>query len=97
MFDLACRALLPGIIDSHVHAGADTIANFRRADDSGDYACMRERLRKMGITSVRTCGDCRDDILALRERIKIRSAEGPRIYTCGGSFQEKNGHSNSTV
>ena len=97
VFDLAGCSLLPGLIDSHVHAGADTIANFRRADDSGDYASMRERLRKTGVTAVRTCGDCRDDILALREKIRSRSAEGPRIYTCGGSFQAKNGHPNSTV
>ena len=97
MFDLACRALLPGIIDSHVRTSANTIVSFRIATDFSDYSCMRECLRKMGITAVRTCGDCRDDILALRERIKSRSAEGPRIYTCGGSFQEKSGHSNSTV
>ena len=40
VFDLACRGLLPGIIDSLVHTCADTIANFRIATDFTDYSCI---------------------------------------------------------
>jgi imidazolonepropionase-like amidohydrolase len=59
--------IIPGLIDSHAHAGESTVA----------------RYLSYGVTSVRHVGGNLDRLTSLRARILADSASGPRLYLSG--------------
>lgn len=105
VIDVQGKALMPGLIDVHVHLG-DTVINssahrgertFGGAAFSHNYRYARETLLKYGVTTVRSLGDYLDDILQLRQDIADGRIIGPRVFTSGPSFQQRGGHPGSTV
>lgn len=68
--DLAGDFVLPGLIDTHVHAtliGDDALSLFLAA----------------GVTSVRDVGGALDHVLRLREATASGALLGPRLFVCG--------------
>src|SRR5688572_10572769 len=59
--------IIPGLIDSHAHAGESTVA----------------RYLSYGVTSVRHVGGNLDRLTSLRARILADSVPGPRLYLSG--------------
>jgi imidazolonepropionase-like amidohydrolase len=93
--DLKGRALLPGLIDAHVHVVAtmanlaqnallpDALIAFRAA------GIMREMLHR-GFTTVRDLGGA---TLGLRLAWEEGLFEGPRLVLCGKALSQTGGHS----
>ena len=59
--------VIPGLIDSHVHAASWTLTRFL----------------SYGVTSVRSMGGPNDEIAALRDSVSLSSLIGPRMYISG--------------
>lgn len=103
VIDLEGLTILPGFIEAHLHMGGITkIANLRSTSFGGsfltnNYEDLRMSTLKCGVTTVRSCGDYLDDAVKLRNAIENDEFVGPRIITCGRSFQQKGGHPGSTV
>ena len=95
--DLGGRALLPGLIDAHVHV----ISDLQRSPGFGPppplhgeeprpdalrwfvLANVARALLAAGITTVRDVGSPDDEALTLREAIRLGLVDGPRMLTCG--------------
>jgi imidazolonepropionase-like amidohydrolase len=65
--DVAGRWIIPGLIDSHVHAERWTLRGFLA----------------YGVTSVRDAGGLQDSVIFLRDDIASGTAEGPRLFIAG--------------
>lgn len=68
--DLTGKCVLPGLIDTHVHAtliGDEALGLFLAA----------------GVTSARDVGGALDAVLGLRERLHSGELLGPRLFVCG--------------
>jgi imidazolonepropionase-like amidohydrolase len=61
------RWIIPGLIDSHVHASSWTLTRFL----------------SYGITSVRSLGGPNDEMAALRDSVALNSLIGPRMFISG--------------
>jgi imidazolonepropionase-like amidohydrolase len=59
--------VIPGLIDSHVHASAWTLTRFL----------------SYGVTTIRSMGGPRDSIAVLRDAVSLGSTLGPRMYVSG--------------
>jgi len=59
--------VVPGLIDSHVHAASWTL----------------NRFLAYGITSIRSMGGPQDEMVALRDSVSLGSRVGPRMYISG--------------
>ncbi|RLU86342.1 hypothetical protein CTZ27_25585 [Streptomyces griseocarneus] len=97
---LAGKAVLPGLIDAHVHLGG---LGFRSTPPFGgraatdDYAAAREGALRYGVTTQRSLGDFLHDSIAVRDGIENGVLAGARVVTSGPSFQVEGGHPNATV
>src|SRR5262249_15673297 len=97
--DLAGRALIPGLIDCHVHLCLDP-AVFEaeaqtRGSDEHELAAMRDRAEAMvraGITTARDLGGGRFLELAVRDAIARGDALGPRLLCAGQPVTSPMGH-----
>ncbi len=89
VIDLAGKTLMPGIINSHIHAigqppepmsGAEPIL----AGVPGLFLAskLREALR-MGVTTVRDMGTFGDQVLEVRQAMRYGAFRGARLLTCG--------------
>ena len=65
--DVAGRWIIPGLIDSHVHAERWTLPGYLA----------------YGVTSVRDAGGIQDSVIFLRDDITSGTSEGPRMYVSG--------------
>jgi imidazolonepropionase-like amidohydrolase len=65
--DVGGRWIIPGLIDSHVHAERWTLPGFLA----------------YGVTSVRDAGGIQDSVIFLRDDIAVGAAQGPRLYVSG--------------
>ena len=83
------RYLLPGFIDSNVHA--TVYGNPARRDTSARYALRNEELAlefaqrhlKVGVTTIRDSYGVLPPLLAVRDRIERGEAIGPRMLVAG--------------
>lgn len=96
--DLPGCALLPGLIDTHVHlafdAGDDPIARLADRDDETALAAMADAARQQlqaGVTTVRDLGDRAYLALHLRHR-GGSGAELPTILAAGPPLTTPGGH-----
>ncbi|WP_040865358.1 amidohydrolase family protein [Nocardia exalbida] len=100
IIDLAGKAILPGLIDAHVHLGGLGFGSrpaFAGRQATDDYADPRAGALRYGVTTVRSLGDFLTDSLAVRDAIESGALTGPRIVTSGPSFQVEGGHPNGSV
>ncbi|MGO9907526.1 MAG: amidohydrolase family protein [Solirubrobacteraceae bacterium] len=95
--DLEGRTLMPGLIDAHAHLSSDISRSpgfgpppalkgeLPRARELGYFVLAKTArvLLDAGITSVRDVGSYDDEAIALREAVRLRIIEGPRILSCG--------------
>ena len=100
--DLKGRTILPGLIDTHIHAGGTVELkpgkpNFGGADFTNDFADARESCIHNGVTSFRSGGDFFPDIKLVRDKVAAGKLIGPRIFFHGPIFQPPNGHPAYTV
>ena len=92
VYDIEGYALLPGIINAHVHAGFKYVNGLPLGDFHDDYlkACLKE-----GVTTIRDEGMFTDDaietVIAKRNQLKIRN-DVPRIITTGKFLSAPKGY-----
>jgi len=102
VIDLKGKTILPGLIDTHLHAGGTVEMGpgkpaFCGSAGSVDYSDARESALKWGITTWRSGGDYFPDIQETSEKVKAGKLRGPRIFYHGPQIQAVNGHPGSTV
>jgi imidazolonepropionase-like amidohydrolase len=100
---LGGAAVIPGLIDLHVHVGAIT------ADDLGvdetalaaEYRAHRPRVRAAllaaGVTTIRSVGDIDRAIVRMRRATRDGNLDGPRVHCVGPVFTAPGGHPVSTI
>lgn len=103
ILDVTGAAVVPGLVDLHVHFGAVVAANMEQplADVQAEYQALRPGVRRAllnaGVTTVRSVGDLLPMTLELAQRTAAREAVGPRVYCCGPTFTVPGGHPASTL
>ena len=97
--DYSDAAVVPGLIDCHVHlafsAGVDPLADLLAEDDAAlllHAAANARTALAAGITTVRDLGDRNGVARALRDGITRGIATGPRIVTAGAPITISGGH-----
>jgi imidazolonepropionase-like amidohydrolase len=99
VLDFSEQAVVPGLIDCHVHlsfsAGVDPLADLLDEDDAAlllHAAANARTALAAGITTVRDLGDRGGVVRALRDGIARGIASGPRIVTAGSPITITGGH-----
>jgi imidazolonepropionase-like amidohydrolase len=99
VLDFSDQAVVPGLIDCHVHlafsAGVDPLADLLVEDDATlllHAAANARTALAAGITTVRDLGDRGGVARALRDGIARGIATGPRIITAGAPITITGGH-----
>lgn len=95
--DLRGRALLPGLIDSHVHVMASMMDLAANAQLPAALAVLRavpilKGMLERGFTTVRDTGGAHP---ALAEAIAQGLTPGPRLFSCGKALSKTGGHSDA--
>ena len=97
--DFPGAALLPGLIDTHVHlsfdAGPDPVAALLAGDDRTLPFSVAGRARLLldhGVTTVRDLGDRDGVVAALRDAIDQGLLIGPRVLSAGSPVTIPGGH-----
>ncbi|GDY31732.1 amidohydrolase family protein [Gandjariella thermophila] len=92
-------AVLPGLINCHVHlafdAGSDPVGTLRASDDETLLPAMAERARDLlrcGVTTARDLGDRGGLAARLRDTINRGEVTGPRLLTSGAPLTIRDGH-----
>jgi len=103
VIDAKGLAILPGLIDLHVHFGAPSAESkgLSGPETMRDYVRQRPKVRRSlhraGVTTIRSVGDVLFSILELKRQIRERELAGPRVYTAGPMFTAPKGHPISTI
>ncbi len=101
--DATGYAILPGLIDLHVHFGAPSKENsdMSFAEMMADYMRQRPDVRKAlheaGVTTIRSVGDMKSSILDLKRQVASGAMAGPRVYCAGPIFTAPGGHPAGTI
>lgn len=96
--DASGLAILPGLIDLHIHFAAYTADNAGMSMSSLIWNMLQMRpdvrrsLLEHGITAIRSVGDPRDFILELKRYLARAEIAGPRLYAAGPIFTAPGGH-----
>jgi imidazolonepropionase-like amidohydrolase len=97
--NLAGRALLPGLIDCHVHLclTGETRSDELYASESRGRLMVRmaglaQQHLYAGVTTVRDLGGPEPDVFILRDAIRDGLIDGPRILAAGLAVTTTNGH-----
>jgi imidazolonepropionase-like amidohydrolase len=98
VIDLKGKTLLPGLMDNHAHFGdREDRPGLNNAEESFNYAPVRDATLASGITTIRSCGDWLKDALETRDMIEQGLLRGPRMICCGKQFGKRDGHPTRTV
>jgi imidazolonepropionase-like amidohydrolase len=97
IIDLRGRAVIPGLIDSHVHVMASMMDLAANAQLPAPLAILRavpilKGMLGRGFTTVRDTGGAHP---ALAEAIAQGLTPGPRLFTCGKALSKTGGHSDA--
>jgi imidazolonepropionase-like amidohydrolase len=101
--DATGYAILPGLIDLHVHFGAPSEENSDMSftEQISDYTSYRPAVRKAlhdaGVTAIRSVRDMKDWILELKRQVASGNLDGPRVYCAGPIFTAPGGHPAGTI
>lgn len=91
---------IPGLIDMHTHMSGSSGFDHPGAGtrtETYDYVEARESFLRWGVTTVRTCGDFAEEMLAFRNDVQHGKFTSPRIVSCGPFIQHPKGHPWATV
>lgn len=91
---------MPALIDMHTHMGGSSGFDHPGCGnrlETYDYVEARESFLRWGVTTVRTCGDQAEDMLAFRNDVRAGKVISPRIISCGPFMQHHEGHPWATV
>lgn len=103
ILDATDCAILPGLIDLHVHLGAPAGDDVKRnaaiamADYFRNRPGVRADLLRAGVTTIRTVGDPSDWILNIKRQTAAGDMPGPRVFTTGPIFTAPGGHPAGTI
>jgi enamidase len=105
VIDARGLAVLPGLIDLHVHVGGpvgDELEGFGMARFMADSilrsrATARRALLEAGITTVRSVGDAVELTGGLRVELREGRLAGPRLFAVGPMFTAPGGHPAGTI
>jgi enamidase len=103
VLDLAGAAVIPGLIDLHVHVGAVTADDVGRPDAElhAEYLAHRPRVRdalvRAGVTTIRSVGDIDQAIVRMRRARLDDRLDGPRVHCVGPIFTAVGGHPVSSI
>ena len=90
------KTLTPGLIDGHVHLGANGMtapSDPRSYTEAGArIAHQMQDIRRYGITTVRNCGTGGNADLFVRDMIRSGEIDGGRIVGCGKGICITGGH-----
>lgn len=90
------KTLTPGLIDGHVHLGANGMtgpSDPRSYTEAGARtAHQMQDIRRYGITTVRNCGTGGNADLFVRDMIRSGEIDGGRIVGCGKGICITGGH-----
>lgn len=92
--DARGRAVIPGLIDTHVHLNIDPLPSQAVYDlwiDRRSGVLLQEYLRH-GFTTVQSLGDYWPGVLQLREKVKEGKIPGPRLLVAGPLVTPPYGH-----
>lgn len=97
IIDLHGRAVIPGLIDSHVHVMASMMDLAANAQLPAPLAVLRavpilKGMLERGFTTVRDTGGAHP---ALADAISQGLTPGPRLFTCGKALSKTGGHSDA--
>lgn len=97
--DLPDCTILPGLIDAHLHFGADAtnlemrLVKVTPTRQAIDAVADAARTLRAGVTTVRLMGMVKGWLdLALRDAVAEGVVEGPRILACGQMISTTGGH-----
>jgi imidazolonepropionase-like amidohydrolase len=88
--DGAGAALLPGLVDLHVHLGADSGPPWRLAMPHPQRNL--EAFLYAGVTTVLDLGNLTPDVFRLRDAVARGDVLGPRVFAAGPMFTTPKGH-----
>jgi imidazolonepropionase-like amidohydrolase len=103
LIDAEGLSILPGFIDLHVHYGAlaREAVGLAREQLQEDYLRLRPGVRRAllraGVTTIRSVGDIKATIFALKGRIASGQLVGPRVFCTGPVFTAPGGHPAGTL
>ena len=92
--DAGGRAVIPGLIDTHVHLNIDPLPSqdlYERWIEQRSGELLRDYLSR-GFTTIQSLGDYWPGVLELRERIQARQIAGPRLLIAGPLITPPHGH-----
>lgn len=103
VIDATNKAILPGLIDMHVHyyapsqenAGASKLSlllNYLKYRPD-----VRQNLHRAGITTIRSVGDVAENIMHIKNLQAGGDIEGPEVFCAGPVFTVAGGHPAATT
>ena len=111
IIDLQNLAIIPGLIDCHLHLGGLIVDEPGKAigkvsftdmvsffwDYLRNYAHRRRLAIENGVTTIRSAGDHYPHIIRLRDKIAMGRLLGPRIFAPGPTITAPGGHPAGTI
>ena len=97
VYDLNGKSVIPGLIESHTHWGNGYRIGIASPQETDNYRRTRNALLANGITTCRSCGDYKDDILRVRDQLNSHQLRGPRMVACGPHLMSPDSHPAATV
>ena len=102
IIDLGDSTLLPGFMDAHVHLGSEASGNWNQdqldglqkpiAEQALDASVYVKRTLMAGFTTVRNLGDADQIDVGLRNAIRDKKIEGPRMLVSVYAIGATGGH-----
>ena len=88
----AGKTLLPGLIDVHVHLGANGGISAEAYTNAGGMDRELAAYLYSGVTAVKSAGDGLDDVLKLRSDVNSGEKLGAELFVVGPMFTTEGGH-----